>query len=64
MSPLLVEVGVHQSLVKKDAILVGFRQSNPSRMKWSLVVVCFKLGAKVTVVIIIKKVNRLILRTL
>ena len=32
--------GVHQSLDKKDAILVGFRQSNPSSIKWLLGVVC------------------------
>ena len=50
--PLFVEIGVHQSLVQNEAILVGFLQSIPSNVKRSILVVCFKVMDKVDSIVI------------
>ena len=45
-------IGEHQSLVKKDTILDGLRQSNPFRLNRSDWVVCFRLLDKVSDIIV------------
>ena len=49
---LFVEKGEHQSLVRNEAILVGFLQSIPSNVKRSILVVCFKVMDKVDSIVI------------
>ena len=49
---LFVEKGEHQSLVRNEAILVGFLQSIPSNVKRSILVVCFKVMDKVDNIVV------------